>query len=331
LRVIGDPLETLAEDPLRILRIGRFISKLGFEPTPELRRAADERADGILDISEERWLQEMSKLLRGPHVAGALLFLHRIRILGMILPEVDALFDFRPGVPACSDGKAADAEPGEFWVETVRSIEAAPRVEPSADARLCWALLLQHIGKRWTAVVGEDGEAAGKNREVRFPGHKKVAAHAAAEIAKRFRFDNKTAREVRFLLLDNGEEREYEPAWSDARIRRYARRVDRHVEAMLNFARASSRRDEDLSRIDQLAARIDELAAQNTLRPELPSGLGNHLMKALGLKPSPLIGELKDWLEDEIIEERIESRQDADYYIDYVRRMNPDFLAESKE
>ncbi|MFW5968725.1 MAG: CCA tRNA nucleotidyltransferase, partial [Persicimonas sp.] len=48
LRVIGDPLETLAEDPLRILRVGRFMSKLGFEPTDELREAAAERAHCIL-------------------------------------------------------------------------------------------------------------------------------------------------------------------------------------------------------------------------------------------------------------------------------------------
>jgi poly(A) polymerase len=63
LRVVGDPLETLAEDPLRILRIGRFVSRLGFEVDEALRAAAFENADHILEISRERWLQEMSKLL----------------------------------------------------------------------------------------------------------------------------------------------------------------------------------------------------------------------------------------------------------------------------
>ena len=91
LRVVGDPYETLAEDPLRILRIGRFKSRLGFDVDAELHKAAFGRADCILDISRERWLQEMTKLLKGDHVADALNFLHEVRILGIILPEVSAL------------------------------------------------------------------------------------------------------------------------------------------------------------------------------------------------------------------------------------------------
>lgn len=354
LRVIGDPLETLAEDPLRILRVGRFISKLGFEPTPELREAADARADGILDISAERWLQEMTKLLRGDYLGESMLFLHQIRILGMILPEVDALFDFYPGKPLCSDSRPDNsveddavvgeiddggvedevaAQPGPFWRGTIRAIKAAPRVEAGADSRLRWALLLQHIGKRWTKTVTPDGDGQPK---ISYPGHQKVAAHAAGELAARFRFDNETTREVRALLLKFDADNFYAPEWSDPQIRRFVRRADPYLDPLLNFARASAAaiesddvRQNKLASIEAFAARIDQLAAEQKLRPELPGGIGNPLMKQLGLKPSPLIGELKNWLEEEIIDERIESRQSADYYVDYTRRVNPSFLAES--
>jgi|GEM_PF-357484 len=333
LRVVGDPLQTLAEDPLRILRVGRFISRLGFEPTAELRQAADARADGILDISAERWLQEMTKLLRGDYVGEALQFLHEVRILGMILPEVDGLFDFYPDRPACAEDADAPAKPGPFWQDTIRALKAAPKVDAGADSRLCWALLLQYIGKRWTKTLtrGEDGRAT-----LSYPGHQKVAAHAAAEVAARFRFDNETAREVRALLLKFDADDFYQPGWSDPQIRRFVRRVDPDLEALLNFARAWSAtlepeaaRLEKRAHIDEFAARIAELAAAQTLRPELPAGIGNPLMKQLGLKPSPIIGELKNWLEEEIIDERIESRQSADYYVEYTRRISPSFLAES--
>lgn len=337
LRVIGDPLETLAEDPLRILRVGRFISRLGFKPTEELRQAADARADGILDISAERWLQEMSKLLRGDYVGQALVFLHEIRILGMILPEVDALFGFYPHTPPCAqDADADDTQelpPGPFWQDTIRALKAAPSVDANADARLCWALLLQHIGKRWTKTVTRDADG---NPKISYPGHQKVAAHAAAEVAARFRFDNETSREVRALLLNFDPDNFYQPGWSDPQIRRFVRQIDPYVEPLLNFARASTAtiepqdaRDEKLAHIEELAGRIAQLAEQQTLRPELPSGIGNPLMKALGLKPSPIIGELKNWLEEEIIDERIESRRSANYYIEYTRRVDPDFLKES--
>lgn len=314
LRVIGDPLETLAEDPLRILRIGRFMSKLGFDPTDELRQAASERAHGILDISAERWLQEMTKLLKGPFVSQALRFLHEIRILGIILPEVDSLIGFHASSPVPHR---------DLWTETLQVLEQAPR-----EKRLRWTALLHNIGKRWTRLVRDDEAVA-------FPGHQKQAAMLAGEIARRFRFDNDTAKEVGFLLRHYGGERHYESSWSDARVRRYVRRVDPYVDSMLAFARASSvavtdaQQEVELERIDELQARIEALADEGTLRPELPSGLGNHLIKELGLKPSPLIGELKDWLEEEIIEDRIESRREADYYIEYLRQSPPDFLAEA--
>lgn len=343
LRVIGDPFETLAEDPLRILRVGRFISRLGFEPTMELRKAADARADGILDISAERWLQEMTKLLRGDYVGWALQFLHEIRILGMILPEVDGLYGFYPEQPPCdpdqddadSKGDKSDERepPGPLWFDTIRAIKAAPRVDANTDARLCWALLLRHIGKRWTKTVTRDADG---NATISYPGHQKVAAHAAAEVAARFRFDNETTREVSALLLKFDADNFYESNWSDPQIRRFVRHVDPYVDPLLNFARASAAtldaedtRREKLASIEEFAARIAQLAADQKLRPELPPGIGNPLMKQLALKPSPLIGELKNWLEEEIIDERIESRRSADYYVDYTRRMNPDFLTES--
>lgn len=333
LRVVGDPLQTLAEDPLRILRVGRFISRLGFEPTAELRQAADARADGILDISAERWLQEMTKLLQGDYVGQALQFLHEVRILGMILPEVDGLFDFYPDGPACAQGADTPSQPGPFWQDTIRALKAAPRVDARADARLCWALLLQHIGRRWTKTLTRQPDG---RTTIEYPGHAKVAAHAAAEVAARFRFDNETTREVRALLLKFDPDTFYQPGWSAPQIRRFVRRVDPDLHALLNFARAWSAtlepeaaRLEKRAHIDEFAARVDAMAAAQTLRPELPAGIGNALMKHLGLRPSPVIGELKNWLEEEIIDERIESRQSADYYVEYTRRSAPDFLTKS--
>ena len=314
LRVIGDPLETLAEDPLRILRIGRFMSKLGFEPTDSLREAAGERAHGILDISAERWLQEMTKLIKGPFVAQALRFLHEIRLLGIILPEVDSLVGFHTTSPAPHR---------DLWTETLQVIEQAPR-----DRKLRWASLLCNIGKRWTRLMRHDDTVA-------FPGHHKQSAMLTGEIGRRFRFDNDTADEVRFLVLHHGGECDYELDWTDADVRRYVRRVDPYVDSMLTFARAlvvtadDGREQVELDKVDQLEARIEALEAQQTLRPRLPSGLGNDVMQSLGLKPSPLVCEVKEWLEEEIIEDRLESEREPTYYVEYLQKSPPDFLSEA--
>lgn len=155
----------------------------------------------------------------------------------------------------------------------------------------------------------------------------------AGEIAKRFRFDNDTADEVRFLLRYHGHERQYEPDWTDAQVRRYVRRADPYVECMLDFARATvvdvtdAGEASTLEKIDGLEERINALEDAGTLRPELPSGVGNDIMKALGLKPSPMIGEVKDWLEDEIIEDRLESGREPAYYVEYLKNSPPDFVS----
>ena len=102
LRVVGDAHETLAEDPLRILRVGRFMAKLGFVPTAELEQAAYDCATHILDISRERWHQELDKLLVAPHVAAAMDFLARVRLLNVIMPELTALIDLHERSPVGS-------------------------------------------------------------------------------------------------------------------------------------------------------------------------------------------------------------------------------------
>jgi poly(A) polymerase len=316
LRVIGDPYETLAEDPLRILRIGRFMSKLGFEPTEVLRKAAHERAQGILEISAERWLQEMTKLLKGPFVSKAMRFLHDVRILGMILPEIESLKGFH----------ASSTVPhNDLWNHTLQVVEQAPRTR-----KLRWAALLHDIGKRWTRVIPED-------ERVEFPAHEMHGAMLFEGIARRFRLDNDTAAEVRFLIAHHGRAPHYsdgyQSSWTDSDVRRWALSMDPYIDGMLDLARANitaddAELDDANRRVDELERRIQRLQEQGALRPELPSGIGNDLMEALELEPSPVIGEIKDWLEDEIIEERIESNRSPSYYIEHLRESSPDFLTE---
>lgn len=132
LRVVADPWETLAEDPLRILRVGRFMSKLGFEAEASLRQAATDKAAHIEDISHERWLMEMTKLLCGAHPTQGLEFLKDVGILQIILPELAEIAD---------DARA--------WAQVLAAVEAAPQ-EPIIG----WtALTLPLDGEGFKAVA----------------------------------------------------------------------------------------------------------------------------------------------------------------------------------
>ena len=79
-------LSILRDDPLRLLRIGRFAARFGFTPTPETTRAAREMAIELQHISRERWCTEMEKTLLEPALEIGLGWLSDVGALGEILP-----------------------------------------------------------------------------------------------------------------------------------------------------------------------------------------------------------------------------------------------------
>ena len=312
LRVVGDPWETLAEDPLRILRVARFQSRLGFAIDEELRQASAQNSDCILDISRERWLQEMTKILRGTYLKDALEFLDEVGVLKLILPEFAAMRDFH---------KSSPVHHKDLWEHTIQVV-----LQASEDDALKWAALLHDIGKVSTREVDEE---AGK---VTFYGHEEAGAESFVEIADRFKLDNATTKRVQFIIENHSRPQQYQSEWSDAAIRRFVRDMDPYLDDMLDFARADlttrfeDKRQDALGRLEELTERIEELEAEQALRAELPSGLGNELMRAFDLKPSRLIGELKSALEERIMDGHLESEREAKYYIDDLRRSPPDKL-----
>lgn len=320
LRVIGDPTETLAEDPLRILRVGRFVSRLGFKVDAALFDAAHHRAEYILDISRERWLQEMSKLLCGDHVRAALQFLHDVRILGIILPEVASLRGLHNRVPDGGGHRHKD-----IWDHTLQVIEQTP-VTPV----LRWGALLHDMGKPWTRALHRDGT-------VTFLRHEQLGAMLFEGIAKRFVFDNTSAAEITAVIANHGRIPQYDEEWSDAAVRRLVRDLDPHIDSLIAFARADlttaipAKREAALGRLDHLERRIAQLEEAAALRPVLPTGLGRDLMKEFTLKPSPIVGELKDWLTEQVIDGALESDQSTAYYVAYLKNHPPDFLSAGEE
>jgi poly(A) polymerase len=286
LRAVGDPLETLREDPLRMLRVGRFMSTLGFQPDGALRRATELRAETILSISRERWLQEMDKLLLGSHPAMALQFLADARILGMILPEVATLRSFHLSSPA---------EHKDIWAHTLTVVE---QTEPNLVQR--WAALIHDTGKRWTRRVDESDQ-------VHFFRHEESSALLFEGIAARFRFDRARTRAIRRVIELHGTTAAYTPEWSDTAIRRLVGRAGEYLADLLAFVRADvttqfeEKQQAAAERIAGLSERIDALERDQALRSQLPDHIGGTLIKALGLKPGPEIGDLVRRLEEAAI------------------------------
>jgi poly(A) polymerase len=91
IRFIGDPLQRIAEDHLRILRFFRFQARFGKSaPDPEALQACVARANDLMALSRERIADELLKLLALPHPADTVRLMVERGIFRPMLPELDS-------------------------------------------------------------------------------------------------------------------------------------------------------------------------------------------------------------------------------------------------
>jgi poly(A) polymerase len=91
-RFIGDPLQRIAEDHLRILRFFRFHARFagGAEPHAEALSACTVRANDLMALSRERIADELLKLLALPAPSATVALMVETGIFRPVIPEVDA-------------------------------------------------------------------------------------------------------------------------------------------------------------------------------------------------------------------------------------------------
>ena len=89
-RFIGDPIERIAEDHLRILRFFRFHARFGSgDPDRRALDACTERANDLMALSRERIADELLKLLAMPDPSPTVAVMLDRAILRPVLPEIE--------------------------------------------------------------------------------------------------------------------------------------------------------------------------------------------------------------------------------------------------
>ncbi|KAL2267730.1 hypothetical protein VTJ83DRAFT_5007 [Remersonia thermophila] len=103
LRTPMEPLQTFLDDPLRVLRLVRFASRLEFAIDPAAEAVmADERVLSMLrvKISRERIGTELEKMLKHPHAVQALRFLDRLGLYHAVFTDPERADMPRPSTSA---------------------------------------------------------------------------------------------------------------------------------------------------------------------------------------------------------------------------------------
>ena len=304
LKVLGEPAVTLREDPLRLLRVARFQSQLGFQPTSLVRAACTEVAPAILDISRERWFDEMSKLLLGGFVADGLQLLLDTRIMGFILPEVAALAGFH---------ETSRHHHKDVWAHTKQVV-----AQSSPNPAVRWTALLHDVGKVWTREYAPGGK-------VHFFRHEDLGAVMFEGIAPRFRFSNTLRRRVRFLIKNHLRGNLYDGQWTDSAVRRFRKDIGEHLGDLLDFTKADitsanpQRRATNLRLADELSRRCEEIAEKDGRQPPLPKGIGNAIMERFELRPGRHIGDLRRGMEEAVIQGELPPGAEYDVYLAWLK------------
>ena len=279
LRAVGDPMERFAEDGLRVLRAARFVATLELTLDPATEAAIEPTLDTYRKVAHERIRDEWIKAMGARLPSRAFDVMRRTGILGETCPEL------LEGVGMQQNKWHAY----DVWRHALECMDAC-----TADPVLRVAALLHDVGKPRTRAWSD------ASHDFTFYDHDRVGAEIAEPIAARLRFSNE--ERARIVSLVRHHLFHYSD-WSDAAVRRWIRRVgpDRVEDLyLLNAAdvRAKGRDVEpDLEALAQLKAHVARVLAQGAALSTRDLKINGHdLIRDLGIRPGPLIGQILDAL-----------------------------------
>ncbi|MCB9544804.1 MAG: HD domain-containing protein [Myxococcales bacterium] len=269
----------LQADPSLLVQGPALLSELAWRPADALDALWREHAGLVLRADRDALRRALTRLLVGQRPSAALGLLERTGVLPLVLPEVAALIDFH---------RSSRFHHKDVWQHTRQVVmQAVPR------ATVRWAALLHDIGKTYTRSYGED-------RQVHFLLHDELGAVMCEGIAARLRFPAPLAARVERLVRLHLRANLYDPAWSDAAIRRFALEAGPELEELLLLSRADvtskrpGRRRQAMYQLHELQGRVRRVLAEDEARrPVVPKGLGKAIIDQLGVAPGPEVGRLR--------------------------------------
>jgi tRNA nucleotidyltransferase (CCA-adding enzyme) len=280
LKAVGDPVARFAEDGLRVLRAARFVASLELSLDPATEAAITPTLDTFRKVAAERVRDEWLKAMKAREPSRAFDVMQRTGILGVTCPEL------LPSVGMQQNRWHAF----DVWHHALACMDACP-----ADPVLRVAGLLHDVGKPQTRAWSD------KTQDYTFYEHERVGAEIVTPIVARLRFSNE--EQARVVSLVRHHLIPYSEEWSDAAVRRWIRRVGRErLEDLYALNSADVRgkgRDAsaDLAALEELRAHVARVIAEGAALSTRDLKISGHdLIKDLGVRPGPIIGQVLEAL-----------------------------------
>lgn len=280
------PEVSFTDDPLRMLRLFRFMAQLGFNPGREELEAVERMRERLRIVSAERIRDEFAKLVVGTYAAPALALMVEAGLADEFIPEIPALAMEQDPIHAHKD---------------VLAHSIAVMAKTSDDLVLRLAGLFHDVGKPATRDF--------EGKKVTFHHHEVVGARMTRARLRELRFPKQVVEDVGNLVFLHMRPHTFKLGWTDSAVRRYVRDAGPLLDKLNELVRCdvttrSEKRARQIQkRIDELEERIVELRKQEELDALRPPINGNDLMAYLGIEPGPLVGSFMTRLLEHRIEE----------------------------
>jgi poly(A) polymerase len=296
-KILRTPLDaqiSFSEDPLRMLRAARFMSKLDLKPQADLVEAMKTLAERLKIVSMERINDEFNKLLLTDKPRSGIELLVETGVAEHFLPELPAL-----KLEIDEHHHHKDVYQHSLTVlDQVIDLETKHQPQIEADLVLRIAALLHDIGKPKTRKFEGEGR-------VSFHHHEVVGARLAKKRLEKLRYSNEIIEQVCLLIELHLRFHGYgDGKWTDSAVRRYVRDAEEQLIRLHKLTRAdcTTRNDAKAEKLrnayDDLEQRIVELSKQEELKSMRPELDGAEIMKVLGIKPGPEVGKAYQFLLD---------------------------------
>ncbi len=295
---VGIADERFSEDALRMMRVIRLASELGFSIETETMLAIERNNQLLKRISIERVASEFVRMIDSRAPMQGIVFLEKLRLLDHVIPELkDSI--------GCEQGGIHSFD---VYEHLLRTLQAAADKGFSTNMRL--AALFHDIAKPATRREG------GKHKKYTFFGHEVVGAKMTKKILERLRQPRERIDQVTLLVRWHMFFADPDQITLSAVRRTITRVGEENIENLLNLRVCdrigTGRPKEQPFRFRKYKAMVDE-ALRDPITVKMLKTNGDRIMHMTGEAPGPKLGYILHALLEEVL---VDPDKNTEEYLD---------------